>query len=93
MPYLGDQQKQIVTIMFSFRRCVAGLSLAVVVASFAGVESAEACSRVFSTCSANGRAMVVGRTIDLYFNDKPALALRPRGLSANGMLDNRCRTH
>jgi len=63
------------------------LALGALVASLTGADPALACSRVFSTRSANGQAMVVGRTMDLYFNDKPALALRPRGLEEGGMLE------
>lgn len=44
---------------------------------------ARACSRVFS--NANGQAMVVGRTMDLFLDDKVALVLRPRGMNAGGM--------
>ncbi len=42
------------------------------------------CSRVFAPANPNQR--VVGRTMDLFINDGAALALRPRGLEAGGML-------
>lgn len=58
--------------------------IAVVLSGSVAATSAEACSRVFSSRAANGQAMVVGRTMDLYFNDKPVLAVRPRGLQAGG---------
>ncbi|MFM7313241.1 MAG: linear amide C-N hydrolase [Cyanobium sp.] len=44
---------------------------------------AEACSRVFA--NASPQAMVVGRTMDLFLDDRVALALRPRGLQAGGL--------
>jgi penicillin V acylase-like amidase (Ntn superfamily) len=46
--------------------------------------AASACSRVFS--NANGKAMVVGRTMDLFLKDDPALVLRPRGLMGGGFI-------
>jgi hypothetical protein len=55
-----------------------------------GVAPAEACSRVFSSAGANGQAMVVGRTMNLFINDNAALlgklvsdGLNERGLNAN----------
>ena len=45
-------------------------------------DPARACSRVFS--NANGQAMVVGRTMDLFLDDRVALVLRPRGMAAGG---------
>lgn len=58
-----------------------GLGLILALPFLPGV--AGACSRVFS--NANGQAMVVGRTMDLFLDDRVALALRPRGLNAGGM--------
>ena len=49
-----------------------------------GVAPAEACSRVFSSAGANGQAMVVGRTMDLFINDNAALVMRSPGLAAGG---------
>ena len=47
-------------------------------------QAAQSCSRVLS--NRNGQAVVVGRTMDLYLDDKAALVLRPRGLEAGGMV-------
>ena len=38
-------------------------------------EAAQSCSRVLS--NSNGQSVVVGRTMDLYLDDKAALVLRP----------------
>ena len=46
--------------------------------------AALACSRVLS--NGNGQSAVVGRTMDLYLDDRAALVLRPRGLEAGGLL-------
>ena len=46
--------------------------------------AALACSRVLS--NSNGQSAVVGRTMDLYLNDRAALVLRPRGLEAGGLV-------
>jgi penicillin V acylase-like amidase (Ntn superfamily) len=51
---------------------------------FVLTQPANACSRVFS--NDNGIAMVIGRTMDLYMDDKPALELRPRGQAGGGFL-------
>jgi choloylglycine hydrolase len=66
--------------------CARSLGLALLLLSPLGVwqQQALACSRVFS--SVNGKAMVVGRTMDLFISDQAGLALRPRGLGAGGML-------
>jgi len=47
-------------------------------------QAAQSCSRVLS--NSNGQAVVVGRTMDLYLDDKAALVLRPRGLEAGGLV-------
>ena len=47
-------------------------------------EAATSCSRVLS--NSNGKAVVVGRTMDLYLDDKAAMVLRPRGLKAGGFV-------
>ena len=60
----------------------AGLSLLLALPLVPGI--ANACSRVFS--NANGKAMVVGRTMDLFIDDRAALALRPRALAGGGLL-------
>ena len=49
-----------------------------------GTTRVQACSRVFS--NANGQAMVVGRTMDLFISDRAALALRPRGVAGGGLI-------
>ena len=47
-------------------------------------QAAQSCSRVLS--NSNAQAVVVGRTMDLYLDDKAALVLRPRGLEAGGLV-------
>lgn len=49
-----------------------------------GSAPAEACSRVFSSARANGQAMVVGRTMDLFMSDNAALVQRSPGMTAGG---------
>ena len=62
--------------------CAAGLVLLITGVLRPGI--AQACSRVFS--NANGQAMVVGRTMDLFVDDRAALVLRPRALAAGGLI-------
>ena len=61
--------------------------LAVLAGSLPGGSApTQACSRVFSSATANGQAMVVGRTMDLFRNDNAALVLRSPGMTAGGLL-------
>ena len=64
----------------------ASLAVLALLTSVGSTAPLEACSRVFSQTTSNGQAMVVGRTMDLYFDDGAALALRPRGIRGGGMV-------
>ncbi len=49
-------------------------------------QAADACSRIF--WSTNDQAMVVGRTMDLFMDDKPRLVYLPRGIARKGLADD-----
>ena len=59
-------------------------STALAVVLSLGATPVQPCSRVFS--NANGQAMVVGRTMDLFVSDRAALVLRPRGLAGGALI-------
>lgn len=69
-----------------FARTARALLAAVVAGGALAVAplAANACSRVFS--NANGKAMVVGRTMDLFLSDNARLVLRPQGLKGGGFI-------
>lgn len=54
-----------------------------VAASLGGGRIASACSLIF--WSDNGQAVVAGRTMDLYIDDKPRLVYMPRGIARTGV--------
>jgi penicillin V acylase-like amidase (Ntn superfamily) len=65
---------------------------AVILGAFLPVFDAEACTRMF--WNTNGKAMLVGRNMDIDFDDQPVFYVFPRGTSKDGGLidDNKSAT-
>ena len=58
---------------------------AIILAAFLPLANVEACTRMF--WNTNGEVRLVGRNMDIDFDDQPVFYVFPKGISKNGGVD------